>query len=133
MQRNLAVASVCLMFLLSCTPMAAGAETKPLDKETAIKLLGFMRYTKVSIAAVVQGIGGKGIAVFSGNAVATVIAVGVRNDREVEINESFLYDELGWFYYEFKADHGRVTVRQWTMNGYRELAVGKEEPARKPD
>ncbi len=124
MKRELTVVAVCFMFLVSLAPMALGAQPKPLDKESAAKLLGYMGYTKVSVAAVVQGIGGKGIAVFSSDAVAMVIAVGVRNDRETEINESFLYDnELGWFCYEFKMDHGRVTVRQWTTAGYREIAV----------
>jgi hypothetical protein len=137
--RSLRIYPVLLLVLLSVTCIARGGEVKPLDKESASKILGAMGYSKVTVGAI---IGGDSL---EPGASRRVLAVGILSGKEAKIDATLSYDnELGWIHFEFAltdargqaidpnmppgfggGDASRVKLRIWSAAGYKEIVVGK--------
>ena len=118
---------------------AIGDDVKPLDKQTATTILELMGNKQVTVGAIVVG---------ASPSVRSVLAVGVRNGKEVKIQDNFEYDaDLGWFNFEFQVTNAKgqpinpdlppppamfggggsgvshVKLRIWSVSGYKEVVV----------
>ena len=103
--------------LLLAATLPAAVEPRSLDKAEAEKILLAMDYDRVVVVAIVEGVHQKGISSLN---CATVIGLGRRNAKDVEIVQSFYFDrELGWFYYELVPGKMRI----WNQVGYSEAKL----------
>ncbi|HEY8668857.1 MAG TPA: hypothetical protein VIL86_19575 [Tepidisphaeraceae bacterium] len=137
--RSLKIYPVVLLILLTVTCIARGEEIKPLDRDTATKILGAMGYSKVTVGAIVGG------GALDPGASRRVLGVGIQSGKEAKIETTFSYDnDLGWIYFEFKmtgargqaidpnmppgfggGDAAKIMLRIWSTAGYKEIVVGK--------
>jgi hypothetical protein len=128
----LIVLAATLAGLAGCSSSrAASAAIPELTKADATKLLGFMGYETVVVAAVINGVGTHQIVSFSSPNVALVFAYTERAGKPTDADavRTFFYDrELGWFYHEI--DPGGHRVRLWTISGYKELKPAPPPPAK---
>jgi hypothetical protein len=123
-----------LVLLCSVAASARADDVKPLDKQTATSILGFMGYAHITIGAITGGV------VPSSK---TILAVGMKEGTEVKIQEQFQYDpDLGWFYFEFEETGANgqavnrdlppgfgggaaahVKLRIWSASGYKQIVI----------
>ncbi len=104
------------LFVLLILASTSFADTPPpLRKPDAKRILELMEWREVTIITVHQGVNSKGtVAPIYG----TVVALGTRDGRHQQINQTLYYDdEYGWFFYEL----GEKSARIWTKEGYREV------------
>jgi hypothetical protein len=114
----------------SSTTAATPPAWKPLDKATAAKLITFMGYQNVNVAAVIHGIarmpGAVGGGVDSSDSVALVVGSAVLAGKAQGFSLSLFFDkDLGWFYYQDQISYfdgsSKGLLRLWTEQGYREI------------
>lgn len=104
-----------LAFVSTLATTAFAEAPPPLKKADAKKILELMEWREVNMITVQQGINAKGNAapIF-----ATAVALGTRDSKHQQINQTFFYDEeFGWFYYEL----GEKSARVWTKDRYFEI------------
>jgi hypothetical protein len=96
-----------------------------LSKSEATKLLTFMGYTNVVVAAVVNGVGmgGEFAAPVGSPNCAFVIGYGEQHGERFAIRQTFLFDkEIGWFTSSpGLTANKKLVIKLWTVQGYREL------------
>ena len=112
----------------------ANASTPEVSKIEASQILGHMGYENVKVGALIKGVGGVGMAAFSSDNVALIVAVGTRNGKSKEIRVTIFYDaDHGWFYYDIVRDKltKQYEVRLWTKDGYKK--VEHPEPESEPE
>jgi hypothetical protein len=127
-------AFLAVIFAFSTT-FAYGEDLKPLDKDTAAKILASMGYSRLGVGAIVNSQGGLGI--------ARVLGVGVQSGKESKIDMTFEFDnDLGWIFFEFQetgangqrinremppgfggGDIAHVLLRIWSVNGYKAVNI----------
>ena len=104
------------LFILLLLVSTSLADTPPpLRKPDAKRILELMEWREITIITVHQGVNSKGTVA---PIYATVLALGTRDSRHQQINQTLYYDdEYGWFFYEL----GEKSARIWTKEGYREV------------
>ncbi len=126
------------LLLIGMSPASVHADdVKPFDKQTATTILELMGNKRVVVGAITTG--------HSPDS-KMVLAVGVRDGKEVKIHNDFGYDnDLGWFYFEFQVTNAKgqsvntdmppmfngagngtthIKLRIWSTAGYKEILVG---------
>jgi hypothetical protein len=114
----------------------ANASTPEVSKIEASQILGHMGYENVKVGALIKGVGGVGVAAFSSDSMALILAVGTRNGKSKEIRVTIFYDaDHGWFYYEIVRDEltRQYEVRLWTKDGYKKIEHPEPESEPEPE
>jgi len=95
-----------------------------------------MGYENVKVGALIKGVGGVGVAAFSSDSMALILAVGTRNGKSKEIRVTIFYDaDHGWSYYEIVRDEltRQYEVRLWTKDGYKKIEHPEPESEPEPE
>lgn len=131
--------AVLLFSMLLFVQAPASADTYPLKREDAKKIIERLGYKNPQIAYIVHG--AASALAFSGPNTATVSGMGVFKGEVMKFDKTMRFDEdLGWFYTEDRPKDGQnppslknvAEIRIWTVEGYSEVGMKKPQEVELP-